>query len=65
MKKCIYCGCEIPDDCIIDFCDICGEKVWGKKMFDCIKKNMENARDNGDLCHMNNTCKFSDERNIR
>ena len=55
-KKCIYCGREIEDSCVIDFCDICGKKVWGEKMFKTILQNMEQARDNGDLCHMNNTC---------
>jgi hypothetical protein len=63
-KKCIYCGKEISDDCVIDFCDACGEKVWGKKMFAYIKQNMENARDTGNLCHMNNTCQFEKEREI-
>ena len=53
MKKCIYCGKEISKECIIDFCDICGEAVWGKKMLCAIKQNMENARNNGDLCHQN------------
>ena len=49
-KKCIYCGKEVSDEAVIDFCDMCGERVWGKKMFETIKKNMEDARDRGDLC---------------
>jgi hypothetical protein len=49
MKKCIYCGREVAADSVIDFCERCGIGVWGEKMFMAIKKNMENARDNGDL----------------
>ena len=52
-KKCIYCGREIVDDCVVDFCEICGKKVWGEKMFDAIVQNMENARENEDLCSSN------------
>jgi len=52
MKKCIYCKAEVNDDSVIDFCENCGVKVWGQKMFNAIVKNMEDARDNDDL--MNN-----------
>jgi uncharacterized UBP type Zn finger protein len=52
MKKCIYCGVEIDEESVIDFCDRCGEGVWGTKMLQAIKKNMEEARDNGTLCNM-------------
>jgi len=51
MKKCIYCGSEIDDNCVIDFCERCGKKVWGGRMFRAIVENMENARRNGDLCN--------------
>ncbi len=51
MKKCIYCGVEIPDESIVDFCENCGKKVWGEKMYNTIVMNMNNARNNGDLCH--------------
>jgi hypothetical protein len=51
MKKCIYCGCEIDSDSVIDFCERCGIGVWGKKMFDAIKDNMTRERENGNLCH--------------
>ncbi|HKL23794.1 MAG TPA: hypothetical protein VJ912_00490 [Candidatus Nanoarchaeia archaeon] len=51
MKKCIYCGREIPDESVIDFCQTCGVGVWGEKMFKTILKNMEDARDRGDLTH--------------
>lgn len=51
MKKCIYCGFEIPKKEVIDFCYKCGESVWGKKMFKAIVENMEAAREKGDLVH--------------
>lgn len=50
-KKCIYCGEEIEDECVVDFCESCGKKVWGEKMFKTIIENMENARKKGDLCN--------------
>lgn len=49
MKKCIYCSKEIPDSSVIDFCHVCGTGVFGEKMFKTIVKNMEDARENGDL----------------
>ncbi len=51
VKKCIYCGEPVDDDCVIDFCRRCGVSVWGEKMFETIVRNMENARDNNDLLH--------------
>ena len=53
VKKCIYCGAEVSDSSVIDFCEKCGKGVWGEKMFNAIVKNMETARANGDLCHDN------------
>ena len=53
MKKCIYCGSEVSQDSVIDFCDLCGKKVWGDKMFRTIVNNMEGARANGTLCNSN------------
>jgi hypothetical protein len=50
MKKCIYCSSEIPNESVIDFCERCGKGVWGEKMFNAILKNMEDAREKGDLC---------------
>jgi len=49
MKKCIYCGAEVHENSVIDFCENCGRRVWGDKMFAAILENMERARDNGDL----------------
>jgi len=50
-KKCIYCNKEIDEECVIDFCEKCGVAVWGKKMFDAIVKNMENAKNDDNLCN--------------
>lgn len=52
-KKCIYCGAEISSESVIDFCERCGKSVWGEKMFNAIIQNMEQARENKDLCHTN------------
>ena len=49
MKKCIYCKTEINDECVVDFCQRCGVSVFGEKMFETIVKNMEKAREKGDL----------------
>jgi len=51
VQKCMYCGREIPENSVLTVCEICGQKVWGMKMFNAIKQNMEEARDKGDLCH--------------
>ena len=52
-KKCIYCGKEVNEDSVIDFCERCGVGVWGEKMFNTIVKNMEAAREKGDLVSTN------------
>ena len=53
MRKCIYCGKEkVHEDAVMDFCDDCGTKVWGPKMFATIKANYTKARDEDDLIHM-------------
>ncbi len=48
-KKCIYCKGQINEGSVIDFCNRCGIGVFGEKMFLTILKNMENARDSGNL----------------
>jgi len=48
-KKCIYCGREIDDLSVIDFCKGCGIGVWGEKMFNAILKNMEDAQEKGNI----------------
>jgi len=50
-RKCIYCNQAVSDDSVIDFCDSCGIRVWGDKMFRTIKESMEGARANGTLCN--------------
>ena len=52
-KKCIYCGAEIPEESVVDFCSNCGKSVWGEKMFNAIVQNMEEARRKGDLVPTN------------
>jgi len=49
-KKCVYCSSPISDSRAIDVCDTCGFQVWGKKMFDAIKSNMNSAQADGNLC---------------
>ncbi len=49
MKKCIYCKSELSEDSAIEVCNSCGYQVWGKKMFEAILGNMENAKEAGDL----------------
>ena len=61
VDKCLYCKCELGDDRAFSVCDCCGEKIWGKNMFRAIKENMDTAKDNGDLCHANNTCQLTKE----
>ncbi len=49
MKKCIYCGCEIPLESVIDFCESCGKKVWSDKMLKAIVENMKDAKEKGNI----------------
>ena len=48
-KKCMYCNKEIDENSVVDVCFSCGYQVWGRKMFETIVENMENARNSGDL----------------
>ena len=48
-RKCIYCAAHIDDASVIDFCENCGTKVWGEKMFRAIRDNMEGAKEDGTL----------------
>ncbi len=58
MKKCLYCGTELEQDSVVDFCSRCGKGVWGEKMFKAIVQNMEEAREKGDLCDPGSTAKL-------
>tara|TARA_Y100000310_G_C20665993_1_gene807521 strand:- start:1359 stop:1586 length:228 start_codon:yes stop_codon:yes gene_type:complete len=49
MKKCLYCSCDVDDNSVIDFCEKCGLGVFGDRMLKTICKNMEEAREKGDL----------------
>jgi uncharacterized membrane protein YvbJ len=48
-KKCMYCGKEIEENSVIDFCNKCGIGVWGERMFSAIVKNMEDAQEKGNI----------------
>jgi len=47
----------------MQICDPCGEKVWGRKMFEAIKKTTDEAQERGDLefnsCELPKEKKFS------
>ena len=60
VRKCIYCSIEISEESVIDFCEACGKKVWGEKMFNTIVQNMENAREKDDLCSTNMNPEFNE-----
>ncbi len=53
MKRCVYCKNMISDSSAIDVCQRCGVGVWGQRMFDTIKKNMEDALYTGNLVSTN------------
>lgn len=42
MVKCLYCKKDIGENVNFYVCDSCGVGVWGRKMFDAIKNNMQN-----------------------
>ena len=48
-RKCIYCGIELTQESLIDFCEKCGIGSFGAKMFNAIIQNMEQANFRGDL----------------
>jgi len=41
-KKCLYCGCEISEDSVLDFCEPCGRNAFSEKMLEAIKANFKN-----------------------
>jgi uncharacterized UBP type Zn finger protein len=49
VKRCIYCGKEVNNDSVIDFCEVCGVSAFGEKTFKAIIQNMRDAEIRGDL----------------
>jgi len=49
MRKCIYCKTEVNSESLMDFCEPCGKKAFGEKMFYTISQNMKEANKRGDL----------------
>ena len=49
MKKCVYCSSEINEDQTMEVCEACGHQVWGRMMFNVIRKNMDDAKEKGDI----------------
>ncbi len=49
VKKCGFCKSAISDDRAFEVCDRCGHGIWGDKMFNAIKTNMDSAKEKGDL----------------
>ena len=49
MSKCIYCSLEINDKRAVEVCDKRGVGVWGHNMFKTIMKNMNEAKEKGDI----------------
>jgi len=48
-KRCVYCSKEISQESVVDVCDRCGLGVWGDRMFNAIKQNMQGMKDKGNL----------------
>jgi hypothetical protein len=49
VKRCGFCKVDIPEAQAFEVCKRCGEGIWGPKMFEAIKKNMDDAQGKGDL----------------
>ncbi len=48
MKKCMFCKqMNVLDNSVVDFCQRCGDGVWGPKMCKAIISRMEEEKDNG------------------
>ena len=45
MRKCLYCGCELDETSVIDFCKSCGRNAFSDKMMEAIIENMERNKD--------------------
>ena len=49
VKKCSFCKQSLEDESAFEVCKKCGHQIWGEKMFQAIKDNMEKAKGVGDL----------------
>lgn len=49
VTKCGFCKTVINEDRAFEVCDRCGHGIWGEKMFNTIKNNMDQAKQKGDL----------------
>lgn len=49
VTKCGFCKAELPGDPAFEVCERCGRGIWGEKMFNAIRDNMNGARSKGDL----------------
>lgn len=49
VKKCGFCKAQIPDEQAFEVCERCGHQIWGEKMFNAIRNNMNDAKVKGDL----------------
>ncbi len=49
VTKCGFCKNVLDDGRAFEVCERCGHGIWGEKMFNTIKNNMDNAKVKGDL----------------
>jgi hypothetical protein len=49
VKKCGFCKAGIPEDQAFEVCARCGHGIWGDKMYEAIKNNMQDSQKKGDL----------------
>ncbi len=49
VKKCGFCKRALEDSEAFEVCKVCGIGIWGEKMFEAIRNNMNGAQVKGDL----------------
>ncbi len=49
VKKCGFCKVEIAEEEAFEVCARCGQGIWGDKMFQTIRANMNGAKSKGNL----------------
>lgn len=47
--KCSFCKVDLPGEPAFEVCKNCGLKIWGEKMYEAIRNNMEGAKQKGNL----------------